>query len=115
MRVGYIDGELVVNPTASEMDHSTLDLRIAGTKDAILMVECGANEIPEALMVEALDFGHKALQPMIDLQNQMREALGKPKNETYPKFVVPEEKVAAVREQVGIAPRRHLRKGRHEG
>ncbi len=65
------------------------------------MVECGANETPEALMVEALDFGHKALQPMIDLQNQMREALGKPKNETYPKFVVPEEQVAAVRAQVG--------------
>jgi polyribonucleotide nucleotidyltransferase len=102
VRVGYINGELVINPTASEMDHSTLDLRIAGTKDAILMVECGASEIPEALMVEALDFGHKSLQPMIDLQNQMREALGKPKNETYPKFIVPEAQVAAVREQVGI-------------
>ena len=81
VRVGYIGGELVINPTASEMDNSTLDLRIAGTREAILMVECGANEIPEDLMVEALDFGHKSLQPMIDLQIQMREALGKPKNE----------------------------------
>ncbi len=102
VRVGYINGELVINPTASEMDHSTLDLRIAGTKDAILMVECGANEIPEDLMVEALDFGHKSLQPMIDLQNQMREALGKPKNETYTKFVVPAEQVNAIRAQVGM-------------
>jgi len=102
VRVGYIDGAFVVNPTATEMDSSSLDLRIAGTQDAILMVECGANEISEALMMEALDFGHKALQPMIDLQNQMREALGKPKNETYPKFIVPEEKVNAVRAQVGI-------------
>ncbi len=102
VRVGYINGELVINPTASEMDHSTLDLRIAGTKDAILMVECGANEIPEDLMVEALDFGHKSLQPMIDLQNQMRDALGKPKNETYTKFVVPAEQVNAIRAQVGM-------------
>ncbi len=102
VRVGYIDGALLANPTATEMDRSTLDLRIAGTQEAILMVECGANEIPEALMVEALDFGHKALQPMIDLQNQMREALGKPKNETYPKFLVSEEKVNAVRAQVGV-------------
>ncbi len=101
VRVGYIDGGLVINPTASEMDRSALDLRIAGTRDAILMVECGANEIPESLMVEALDFGHKSLQPMIDLQNQMREALGKPKNEAYPKFAVPEETANAVRAQVG--------------
>jgi polyribonucleotide nucleotidyltransferase len=101
VRVGYIDGELVINPTASEMDRSTLDLRIAGTRDAILMVECGANEIPEALMVEALDFGHKSLQPMIELQEQMRAALGKPKNDTYPKFVVPEDQINAVRAHVG--------------
>jgi polyribonucleotide nucleotidyltransferase len=104
VRVGYIDGAFVVNPTWTEMVSSTLDLRIAGTKDAILMVECGASELPEALMVEALDFGHQALQPLIDLQNQMREALGKPKNETYPKFAVPAEVTAAVREKIGGAP-----------
>ncbi len=101
VRVGYINGELVINPTTSEMENSTLDLRMAGTKDAILMVECGANEIPEDLMVEALDLGHRALQPLVNLQNQMREALGKPKNETYPKFVVPDQAISAVREKVG--------------
>ncbi len=101
VRVGYIDGQFVVNPTSTEMDKSTLDLRLAGTADAILMVECGANELPEDLMVEALDFAHKSLQPMIELQNKMREQLGKPKNTIYPKFAVAPDLAAAVREKVG--------------
>ncbi len=101
VRIGYIDGEFVVNPTSTELSNSTLDLRLAGTADAILMVECGANELPEALMVEALDFAHKSLQPMIDLQNKMRAQLGKPKNTSYPKFAVAADLAAAVREKVG--------------
>ncbi|MBI5564801.1 MAG: polyribonucleotide nucleotidyltransferase [Chloroflexi bacterium] len=101
VRVGYIDGAFVVNPTSTELNKSTLDLRLAGTADAILMVECGANELPEALMVEALDFAHKALQPMIELQNQMRAALGKPKNTSYPKFAVASDLASAVRAQIG--------------
>ncbi|HZY43594.1 MAG TPA: polyribonucleotide nucleotidyltransferase, partial [Anaerolineae bacterium] len=101
VRVGYIDGQFVVNPTSSELDTSQLDLRIAGTADAILMVECGANELPEALMVEALEFGHKALQPMIELQNKMRAVLGKPKNESYPMFGVPTDVTATVRAKIG--------------
>jgi polyribonucleotide nucleotidyltransferase len=103
VRVGYIDGAFVVNPTSTEMEKSTLDLRLAGTSDAILMVECGANELPEALMVEALDFAHKSLQPMIELQNQMRAQLGKPKSTAYPKFAVAPEMAAAVREKIGGA------------
>ena len=101
VRVGYIDGEFVVNPTSSEMDKSTLDLRLAGTADAILMVECGANELSEAVMVEALAFAHNALQPMIELQNKMRAELGKPKNTTYPKFAVAPEVAVTVREKIG--------------
>ncbi len=58
MRVGRVNGEFVLNPTFAEMNASDLDLRIAGTKDAILMVECGANEIPEDVMVAALELGH---------------------------------------------------------
>ncbi len=79
VRVGRVNGEFVINPTFSEIDASDLDLRIAGTKDAILMVECGANEIPEDVMAAALDFGHKSLQPLIDLQIQMQKEIGKPK------------------------------------
>src|SRR5512135_2647535 len=55
VRVGRIDGKFIINPTFAEMDASDLDLRLAGTRDAILMVECGANEVPEDIMAEALD------------------------------------------------------------
>src|SRR5512142_753051 len=81
VRVGRVDGQFVVNPTFAEMDASDLDLRIAGTKDAILMVECGAQEVPEDIMAEALDFGHKSLQPLVDVQLQMAAEVGKPKRE----------------------------------
>jgi polyribonucleotide nucleotidyltransferase len=81
VRVGRVNGEFVINPTFAEVDASDLDLRIAGTREAILMVECGANEIPEDVMVAALELGHKAIQPLIDLQLQMREEVGKPKRE----------------------------------
>ena len=101
VRVGLIDGELVVNPTFELMEKSDLDLRLAGTRDAILMVECGAYEVDEATMVKALEFGHHALQPIIDLQMQMATEVGKPKNTSYKKFVVPEKLVADVRAKVG--------------
>ncbi len=81
VRVGRVNGEFVINPTFAEMDASDLDLRIAGTRDAILMVECGANEIPEEVMVAALEFGHKSLLPLIDVQLKMQAEVGKPKRE----------------------------------
>ena len=81
VRVGRVNGEFVINPTFAEIETSDLDLRIAGTRDAILMVECGANEIPEDVMVEALELGHKSMQPLIDLQFQMQSEVGKPKRE----------------------------------
>ena len=81
VRVGRVDGQFVANPTFAEIDKSDLDLRIAGTRDAILMVEAGADEIPEDVMVAALEFGHKAFQPLIDLQLKMAQEIGKPKRE----------------------------------
>jgi polyribonucleotide nucleotidyltransferase len=81
VRVGRVNGEFVINPTYPEIEESDLDLRIAGTKDAILMVECGANEIPEDVMVTALELGHKSIQPLIELQLQMQAEVGKPKRE----------------------------------
>ena len=81
VRVGFIDGEFVINPTVTQMAASTLDLRMAGTADAILMVEAGADEFPEDMMLEALQLGHAAMQPMIEVQNRMREEHGKPKFE----------------------------------
>jgi len=86
VRVGRIDGEFIINPTFEQMNASDLDLRIAGTKDAILMVECGANEVPEDVMVQALELGHKSMQPIIELQLQMQSEIGKQKREAeyYP-------------------------------
>jgi polyribonucleotide nucleotidyltransferase len=84
VRIGLIDGEFVINPTIPMMEDSALDLRIAGTADAIIMVEAGANEIDEETMVKALRFGHEAMQPLIQLQEEMRAQLGKPKREYTP-------------------------------
>src|SRR5512138_3125047 len=92
VRVGRVNGEFVINPTFAEIATSDLDLRIAGTRDAILMVECGANEIPEDVMVEDLELGHKALQPLIDLQLQMQAEVGKPKREVVLALPDPELK-----------------------
>ena len=81
VRIGRINGEFIVNPTFEQIDESDLDLRIAGTKDAILMVECGANEVPEDVMVAALELGHKSMQPLIELQLKMQAEVGKEKRE----------------------------------
>jgi polyribonucleotide nucleotidyltransferase len=90
VRVGRIDGTFVINPTFEELKKSDLDLRIAGTRDAILMVECGANEVEEDIMVSALELGHKALQPLIDVQEQMAREVGKEKR-SYVPFMIAEE------------------------
>ena len=86
VRVARVDGQFIVNPTFQQMELSDLDLRIAGTSDAILMVECGAIEIPEDVMVEALMLGHQSIQSLVELQKQMAAELGKPKREvpTFP-------------------------------
>ena len=81
VRIGYVDDKLVVNPSFQEMEVSDLDLRVAGTRDAILMVESGANQVSEAVMVEALELAHRSIQPVIDLQEQMARELGKAKRE----------------------------------
>src|SRR3990172_8358375 len=100
VRVGYIGGEFVINPTYPQMEQSDLDLRIAGTADAILMVECGANELSEELMVQALLKGHAAIQPIIALQNEMRAKIGKPKDESYPRFGLAVDIMTRVTEKI---------------
>jgi len=79
VRIGRINGEFIINPTFQQMDESDLDLRLAGTREAISMVECGAKEVPEEVMVAALELGQKSIQPLIDLQLKMAEEVGKPK------------------------------------
>ncbi|MEJ7747869.1 MAG: polyribonucleotide nucleotidyltransferase, partial [Candidatus Limnocylindrales bacterium] len=79
VRIGRIGGEFVINPTHSQMDESELDLIVSGTRQAIMMVEAGARLLPEAVMAEAILFGHRAIQPLIDLQEQLHSAVGKAK------------------------------------
>ena len=84
VRVGHVDGQFIANPTFAEMAVSDLDLRMAGTRDAILMVESGSVEIAEDEMVAALEFGHRAIQPLLDAQMRMQAEVGKPKSEYEP-------------------------------
>ncbi len=75
VRVGYIDEKFVINPLESQMPQSRLDLAIAGTADAVMMVEAGAKELPEELMLEAVRFGHEALQDIIKIQEKLAQAV----------------------------------------
>lgn len=99
VRIGCLDGQLVVNPTISQMAESTLDLRVAGSAEAIIMVEAGADEIAESVMVDALELAHQSLADVLRVQHEMRAALGKPKRE-YLSFAVPAALMARVRELV---------------
>ncbi|MGN6431034.1 MAG: polyribonucleotide nucleotidyltransferase [Gaiellaceae bacterium] len=81
VRVGRIDGELVVNPTLAEVEEgsSDLDLVVVGTKDALTMVEAGAAEIPEEELLEALERAHMEIQKLCEVQEELRERVGKAK------------------------------------
>lgn len=99
VRIGLIDGELVVNPTISQMASSDLDLRVAATSDAIIMVECSANEVPEETVLKALELAAESVQEVIALQRQMAQEIGKPKAE-YKPAIVHEELQAQVEARV---------------
>jgi polyribonucleotide nucleotidyltransferase len=79
VRVCQVNGELVVNPTYEQIENSTLEIVVAGTKDGITMVEGGANEVSEDLMIEALEKAHNMIVEFCGLQDKLRELAGKPK------------------------------------
>ena len=81
VRVGRVDGRLVVNPTYEQLGQSDLEVVVAGTEAAIVMVEGGAREVPEEAMLEALLFGHRALQPIIQIQRELVRQMGVSKPE----------------------------------
>ncbi len=89
VRIGYLNGDLIVNPTFSEMEESKLDLIVAGTKAAIAMVECGADEVSEQVMIQALELAHQSIQPIIELQEQMAREIGKEKREVETAVIDP--------------------------
>ncbi len=107
VRVGYVDGEYVINPTETQLATSRLDLVVAGTRDAVMMVEAGAKELPEDVMIEAVRRGHEALQPILDLQERLVAAVGKPKRE-FALAALPETLKPELREFLGERLRQAL-------
>jgi polyribonucleotide nucleotidyltransferase len=83
-RVAYIDNEYVLNPTRSQIDKSVMNLVVAGTESAVVMVEGRTGELSEDVILEAIFFAHEGIQPLIAMQNTLREEIGKPKREVVP-------------------------------
>ena len=94
VHVGYIDGKLVLNPTLAELETSLLNLIVVSTHEAIVMVEAGAQEVSEDIVIEAIRLGHEANQEILKLQDQLRQACGKPKLETPVREANPELRAA---------------------
>ena len=93
VRVGLIDGEFIINPTVEQAKISQLNLAVAGTKDAILMVEAGANEVSEETMLAAIWFGHGVIKQLVEFQEKIVAEIGKEKMEVP--FYAPTEEMAA--------------------
>ncbi|HUU30312.1 MAG TPA: polyribonucleotide nucleotidyltransferase [archaeon] len=87
VRVGYINGEYVLNPTFSQIEQSNLDLVVAGTREAIVMVEGGANELPADIVLGALEFSRSGINSILDLIDKITRAAGLPKKEFVPEVV----------------------------
>src|SRR5882762_11300273 len=101
VKMGFIDGALVVTPPMSRMEESDLDLTVAGTSDAILMVEAGAKGVTEQTVVEALAMAHEAIKQLCAAQNELREQIGKAKLEYTPPSY-PEQIVEVVSEYLAL-------------
>ncbi len=109
VKVGRINGEFIVNPSLEQMEESDIELVVAGSKTGVVMVEGGADIVSEQEMLDAIFFGHQAIQPIIDMQNELKAAVGKEKFDLCPAPFDEElaEKVKAfardgVKEQVQI-------------
>ncbi|GFI08115.1 MAG: polyribonucleotide nucleotidyltransferase [Lachnospiraceae bacterium] len=98
-QIGMIDGEFIVNPGQNQYKVSDLKLTVASTREKVIMIEAGANEIPEAKMIEAIYLAHEVNQQVIAFIDKIVAECGKEKH-TYTSCAVPEELFAAIREQV---------------
>ena len=98
-QVGLVDGELVFNPTAEQKEKSDLALTVASTREKVIMIEAGANEVPEAKMLEAIFAAHEVNQKVIAFIDQIVAECGKPKHD-YVSFAVPEELFEAIQKIV---------------
>ncbi len=100
VRVGYVDGQFIINPTFSQLSQSQLDLVVAGTKEAVIMLEAGAKEVKEETILEAIKFGQEVNKEIIKLQEDFIKAYGKPKLEIELEELNPKvkEEVSAILE-----------------
>ncbi|MCD4716178.1 MAG: polyribonucleotide nucleotidyltransferase [Desulfobacterales bacterium] len=87
VRVGRVDGRLIANPTLSQLAESDINLIVAGNRTGIVMVEAGGLFVSESEMIEAIFYGHEAMQPMLDMQEELKSAIGKSKREIPPEPV----------------------------
>ena len=94
VRVGRVNGELILNPNAEQTAEGDINLTVAGSRDAIVMVEGGGDVVPDAEMLDALFFAHDGLQPILDIQEELQEAVGKPKR---PKPVISKDEALQAR------------------
>ena len=97
VNIGYIDGEYIVNPTEAQREVSEMDLTVAGTKEAVLMVEAGANEVSEEVMLKAILFAHEQVKKLVEFQEMIVAEIGLPKKE-FPLQLPGDDVKAAVRE-----------------
>ncbi len=98
-QVGLVDGELIFNPNSTQNLNSDLKLTVASTREKVIMIEAGANEVPEAKMLEAIFAAHKVNQEVIAFIDKIVAEVGKPKH-SYNSYAIPEELFAAIKEVV---------------
>ena len=96
VRVGRVDGRFIINPTLEQREQSDINLTVAGTKDAIMMVEAGADEVSEEVMLDAIFFGHEEIKKLVEFIDEIVAEVGKPKKELVLKQI-PEDIDTAVR------------------
>ena len=97
VKIGMVDGEFVINPSVAQKELSSIDMTVSGTKEAIMMVEAGANEVPEDIMLDAIMFAHEEIKKIVEYIDQIVAEIGKPKMDIE-LYKVPEDIDAAVRE-----------------
>jgi polyribonucleotide nucleotidyltransferase len=104
VRIGLFDDEFVVNPPFKKLEASKLDLVVASTKDAVVMIEAGAHQVPERKMMDAIMKAYEVAQPLIEMQEELREMVGKDKV-PFTTLLPDEELTAAIKERYGTAIR----------
>ena len=118
VRVGRVDGKFIINPTVEQREKSDLNLTIAGSYDAVMMVEAGANELPEDVILESILFGHKEIKRIVEFQRKIIDACGKKKREvrlfqTPPEMEQDIRDYAAARLDAAVRDSDKLRRDEH--